>query len=479
MKKNTALFISACLLFCATQTNAQGILNKVKVYFSQPVDNSFSNGANAKYLHNSIMDTIAAYINRAKYTVDIAQYDYSAYSGDTMAHIATAVNNAYKRGVKVRWLHDSSSINTGLTLLSAGIPRFGSPPVGGIYNIMHNKFVIIDEYDSLNAIVSDGSEDWSITMNDHDFNNMVFIQSRVLARAFTNEFNIMWGDTIHGAGPNKTNSKFGTTKPNSGTHIFTIAGTKVELYFSPSDGTNTQVINTINSANTDMYCSMYDFTQTQYSKPFVTKSTGGVYTGCVLDQYSAGSGSAYTAMSGTSNFVEYTGGCCSYIYHNKYITVDPSNSCSDPMVLTGSMNWTAAGYNQNDENIIIIHNDTIANMYLQAFAKDYETIASKTLTKQKGCIMGEDNFDGNVSQIEVFPNPFSNSTTLSYTNSTDERVTIEVFNIMGQKVSTLANDETINAGTHTFQLSCPTAGVYILRIKEGEHTYVKKIVSVN
>ncbi len=475
MKKITILIASVMLIFC--DANSQGILNKIKVYFNHPVDNSFSTAVNAKYVPHGILDTIAAYINRAKYTVDIAQYDYTAYKTDTIADIATAVNNAYKRGVKVRWLHDSSASNVGLSLLSAGIPRFGSPPVGGIYNIMHNKFVIIDAWDSLHAIVSDGSEDWSPEMNDFDYNNEVFIQSKVLARAFTNEFNIMWGDTTHGAGPNKTNSKFGTTKPNSGTHKFTVAGSEVELYFSPSDTCNTHVIKTINAAKTDLYCGMYDFTQTQYSTPFVNQGKAGIYTGCVLDQYSSGS-TAYTALSAIANFAEYTG---TYIYHNKFIIVDPSNPCGNPMVLTGSMNWTAAGYNQNDENIIIIHNDTIANLYLQSFAKDIEVIGGKTLTKQsgKGCTVGLNNIEEISTHLDIFPNPSNGHTTISYTLSSDENVTIEVYTIMGQKVSVLADGKRLDAGTYSFTFNSPCAGVYIVKVQDGVNSFTKKIVSVN
>jgi phosphatidylserine/phosphatidylglycerophosphate/cardiolipin synthase-like enzyme len=472
MRRITAVAIFEVLMVC--NANSQGILNKVKVYFNHPVDNSFSTtGINAKYVPHGILDTIAAYINRAKYTVDIAQYDYTAYNTDTIADIATAVNNAYKRGVKVRWLHDSSSTNVGLSLLSAGIPRFGSPPVGGIYNIMHNKFVIIDVWDSNRAIVSDGSEDWSPEMNDFDYNNIVFVQSKVLARAFTNEFNIMWGDTTHGAGPNKTNSKFGTTKPNSGTHKFSIAGSEVELYFSPSDSCNNHVIKTINAAKTDLYCGMYDFTQTAYSTPFVNQGKAGIYTGCVLDQYSAGN-TAYTALSATSNFAEYTG---SYIYHNKFITADPSNACGNPMVLTGSMNWTAAGYNQNDENIIIIHNDTIANLYLQSFAKDLEVIGSKTLTKQKvNCTVGINGIENNPSQIDVYPNPYKGSVTISYNLAEDANVTINIYNIMGQKVSTLVNGCSLEAGSHIYEFSGASAGVYILQINENGNIYTRKLV---
>src|ERR1700756_4491018 len=110
MKKITMLLVAYIFAQSIGQLNAQqNILNKVKVYFNQPVDHNFGKGVTAIYLKDLMMDTIAAYINRAKYTVDIAQYDYTSNSGDTLSHIATAVNNAYARGVQVRWIYDGSS----------------------------------------------------------------------------------------------------------------------------------------------------------------------------------------------------------------------------------------------------------------------------------------------------------------------------------------------------------------------------------
>ena len=48
--------------------------NKILFYFNHRVDTSVSTGTNAVYLNNCLADTFVAYINRAKYSVDIAQY---------------------------------------------------------------------------------------------------------------------------------------------------------------------------------------------------------------------------------------------------------------------------------------------------------------------------------------------------------------------------------------------------------------------
>src|ERR1700749_3302996 len=65
---------------------------KIKCYFNHPVNTKISTGSNAIYLNGTFADTIAACINRAKYTVDIAQYDFTSTSTSTVARIAVAAN---------------------------------------------------------------------------------------------------------------------------------------------------------------------------------------------------------------------------------------------------------------------------------------------------------------------------------------------------------------------------------------------------
>jgi phosphatidylserine/phosphatidylglycerophosphate/cardiolipin synthase-like enzyme len=479
MRKTTSLFVCVMLFVCTQYVNAQqNILKYVKVYFSQPVDNTYSNtGVSANYVNNAIFDTLAAYINRAKYSVDLEQYEYHTYSGDP---IYTAVNNAYTRGVKVRYIQDGSeaSGNTGVAKLNASIHVIASPTTSG-YGIMHNKVVIIDEYspDSTEAITLTGSADWDADMSSGDYNNMIVFQSKVLARAYTHEFDIMWGDTTHGGAAGS--SLFGKYKPNSGTHVFHIGGSEVELYFSPSDSTNNHIIDVIKSSKNELYCGMNDFTDTTDAWNIVYRKTAGVYATAILDQYSCNGSTPYTTILPNglgSNFAGYVNP--TYLYHNKYIITDPSAPCDDPKILTGSHNWTLSANSENDENTVIVHNDTIANLYLQAFASDFKAISGSALTKLSFCPAAVNNIADNASRLDVFPNPFNGSTTINYTPVTDGKVTIEVFNVMGQKISTLVNGPLL-AGQHVFTFNGPGAGVYILRIQEGDNTIVKKLVSVN
>src|ERR1039458_1204235 len=127
MRKIKLLPIVIAFIGLTLQVNAQQNITKyIKTYFTQPVDNTFSNGINATYLNNVVFDTLAAYINRAKYTIDISQYEYKTYTGDP---IYTAINNANTRGVKIRYIQDGSqaTTNTGVTALNAAIPKLTSP----------------------------------------------------------------------------------------------------------------------------------------------------------------------------------------------------------------------------------------------------------------------------------------------------------------------------------------------------------------
>jgi len=290
-------------------TAQQNILSKIHICFNHPIDASRSNGVVAQYSTSFISDTMAAYVNKAKYTVDVAQYDYSAYSSSGVGAFATAINNAYNRGVKIRWICDGSAPNSGLGLLNSAIPVLPSPTTSN-YTIMHNKFIIIDvdSPDSSEAIVFTGSADWSNSMNSDDYNNHLIIQSKQLALAYTQEFNIMWGDTVFGGAANKTTSKFGAYKTSVKNHIFTIGGSKVELYFSPTDSVNSHIMNTIATANDDLYFGMYAFSEDDDATAIVNCAKYGVYCAGVVDQYSIGY-NAYTTLSNYlgANVAIYTG----------------------------------------------------------------------------------------------------------------------------------------------------------------------------
>jgi Secretion system C-terminal sorting domain len=78
-----------------------------------------------------------------------------------------------------------------------------------------------------------------------------------------------------------------------------------------------------------------------------------------------------------------------------------------------------------------------------------------------------------------FPNPFSGTTTIGYTISGYEKVTIEVFDLLGSKVKTLV-DESLSTGYYTVPFSTEglSDGVYYCRMTSGDLVQVIKMISI-
>ena len=180
---NKLLFIKCFAVTISILTLNIGLAQnpKIKCYFNHPVNTALSTGVNATYLKGTFPDTIVSYINKAKYTLDFAIYNFTSVANDQVSKIATAVNNAYKRGIIVRWIYDGKSSNKGINLLNSAIPNISSPNSGS-YGIMHNKFLVIDvnSPDSNDAYVITGSYNYSVQQTNTDYNNLLIFRGQSL-----------------------------------------------------------------------------------------------------------------------------------------------------------------------------------------------------------------------------------------------------------------------------------------------------------
>jgi len=78
-----------------------------------------------------------------------------------------------------------------------------------------------------------------------------------------------------------------------------------------------------------------------------------------------------------------------------------------------------------------------------------------------------------------YPNPFNPTTNIAFNLPQTTDVTLEVFNLQGQKVATLVNN-TMPAGSHTvtFNAENLSSGIYLYRITAGNFTQTNKMLLV-
>ena len=76
-----------------------------------------------------------------------------------------------------------------------------------------------------------------------------------------------------------------------------------------------------------------------------------------------------------------------------------------------------------------------------------------------------------------YPNPFNPSTTISFSIPTEEFVNLKVFNVLGQEVATLVNEEK-QAGSHSvpFDASTLSSGIYFYKISAESFAETKKMI---
>ena len=441
--------------------NSPTTTQKIITYFSRPVNNAVSSGTNAIYLNDLIDDTLIAYINRAKYTLDMAIYSFNE-SG--ISSISAAINNAYTRGVSIRWIYDGGSSNPSLPLLNGNIHTLASP-TSIDYGIMHNKFMIIDA-NSANTdepIVWTGSTNWTAAQINTDANNVIIFQDQAMALAYTTEFNEMWGGT--GLVPNMANSRFGQFKTDNTPHSFIVDGTTVEVYFSPTDGTNAKLQHAIRSANIDLYFGIYSFTVASIADSIVERIQHSIYAAGIMDPTSNSypPNAILTPVMGANFIKDNLNG----LYHNKMLIVDPSAPTSDPLVFTGSHNWSASANTKNDENTVIVHNATIANIYYQSFYKNF-TDEGGTLVS-----ISRPTSQPLYSMTNIYPNPCNDYTIIKINEpSTINNTEIAFYNSIGEEIYPYISKNSDSFIISTKQLP---QGLYFIQIKAFNTISFKKL----
>jgi len=414
----------------ATVSNSSG---NIHVYFNGPVNTSVATVEEAQSLGTDMNDTVAAWIMSAQHTLDVAAYNFNDQTLEDAFEVAA--NN----GVEIRWIYEGQNANVGLNNLPASIVTH--PRTDGEGSGMHNKFIVGDVDYPESAFVLTGSTNLTTGNLVQDLNNAIVFEDQSLARAYTIEFNEMWGSD--GMTPDAANAKFGPDKTWNTPVDFLIGGSPVELYFSPSDGTTNAIRQEIEAADSEFEFALLAFTRDDLGDAIAALGQSFFVNPIGAIEQINTTGSEYDNL--LANGVQVYPHNISNDLHHKYAIVDHASPANDPVVITGSHNWSSSAENVNDENTVIVHDARVANLYHQEF---------QGILIALGIIQSVEDREG-ATLCTVYPNPASGVLSVRW-ESGAEPGTLTLRDLSGRLVFHAA----LGNGTTRIALDGVAPGVY-------------------
>ena len=333
-------------------------------------------------------------VNSAQSSIDFAIYGYTK-----IPQIQSALENAQKRGVKIRFVYDIDGKNQNIypdtiyltKIFTANHSDFNTKGSAKKYqsSIMHNKFFIFD-----NKTVMTGSANLSNTdYSGFNSNAVIWINSPAVANIYSQEFEQMFGEKFH-----NLKSKL-ADKDNIQVEV-----SDFSVYFSPKDkAITTQIVPLVDCAQKYIYMPVFLITHKTLAESLIRASKRGVEVKVIVDATNArGSSSKHQLLRDNGVLVKtenYAGKL-----HSKSIIID------DLYTVIGSMNFSKSGETANDENLIIVENREISMFYKTFFRYLWAKIPDKWLKFNAraespdsigSCSDGLDNdFDGKIDRLD-------------------------------------------------------------------------------
>ena len=299
-----------------------------KVYFTDPLSGvpSMTNFASQE---GNISSGITSLLDGATTSISAALYHLS------WQPIIDSLLAAHTRGVQVKLAVHFESYSEFQSLIDAGI----SVQYVNTSYIMHNKFFIVDS-----TYVWTGSYNPTETGTLFNANDGIQIKSAAVAQIYQSEFDLLFANVS------------GKSKTDNNEEITNVGGNQVEVYFAPKDNGLNRMIQLIDSANLSIYISIFYLTENSIYDAVVRARDRGVVVHGVFDY--RGWRNVYAEAD---DIISWGGGVVDAnpgVYHHKFMVIDGE------IVWTGSTNFSASGFNNNDENSVVIHNAAVASHYV-------------------------------------------------------------------------------------------------------------------
>ena len=146
--------------------------------------------------------------------------------------------------------------------------------------------------------------------------------------------------------------------------------------------------------------------------------------------------------------------------------VDANAPGLDPLVLTGSHNWTNSAQTRNDENTVVVHNASIANQYYQEWVKRYKDEGGTTLPSYIVAVSDPVN---HAMSLHVYPNPVND--VMYFSLEDNSPASIQIIDMSGRIIS----EAVVNSQSY-LDASALSNGLYLMKVKQGNESGLVKFV---
>jgi phosphatidylserine/phosphatidylglycerophosphate/cardiolipin synthase-like enzyme len=135
----------------------------------------------------------------------------------------------------------------------------------------------------------------------------------------------------------------------------------ITAYFSPKGGCEKAIIEWINRANKSIHIMMYSFTLDSISDALILAHSKGIEILIIFEREQISKYSEDIKLKNAGINIRYDNNPA--LMHNKVMIID------NKVVLTGSFNWSSQAEEENNENLLIIIDNELAELYEKEFQK--------------------------------------------------------------------------------------------------------------
>lgn len=144
--------------------------------------------------------------------------------------------------------------------------------------------------------------------------------------------------------------------------------------------------------------------------------------------------------------------------------------------------WDGSQWVNEDRGTIVYNNDGLVTEFINQIWDGSQWVNDSRLIQAYGEFTGtavEETPEGRFALEANYPNPFRGETTIRYSIPTAQDVTVEVFDLLGRRVMTLA-DGLSAPGTHSLNVNGKelAGGLYVYRLKSGSVTLSRTMMLV-